>query len=192
MGDLNFDYVQNETRYTNPIYYIEFAYEMRQLIDQPTQVDDKTSSILDLILTSHAELHRKSEVLKYTMNDHFLIYTHNEFEGTKSPTVDQNTVRFRDMKNVDAEIVAHYLMACDILNGSQDEGEISWEQWKLAYTEICDKHPPAKSLRLKKRSNPWITHDIIKLMYQRDIVHAKAVQKNDPYYGRITGNWDIK
>ena len=35
-----------------------------------------------------------------------------------------------------------------------------------------------KSVRLKKRSNPWITHDIIKLMYERDHVHAKATQGN--------------
>ena len=37
-----------------------------------------------------------------------------------------------------------------------------------------------KSLKLKNRSNPWITHDILKLMYQRDNAHAKAIQKNDP------------
>ena len=152
---------------------------MHQLIDQSTQVDDKTSFILDF-LTSRPELHCKSEVLKYTLSDHFLIYTHIEFKGTKSPTADHNAVRFRDMKNFDADIFAHDLMSCGIRNGSQDEGEISWEQWKLAYTEICDKHAPRKSLRLKKRSNPWITHDIIKLMYQRDNVHANAIQKSDP------------
>ena len=33
LGDLNFDYVMNETLSTNPIYYIEIACEMRQLID---------------------------------------------------------------------------------------------------------------------------------------------------------------
>ena len=119
------------------------------------------------------------------MSGHFLIYTHIEFKDTKSPTVDHNTVRFRDMKNFDAEIFAHDLMSCDILNCSQDEDEISWEQWKLAYTEICDKHAPMKSLRLKKRSNPWITHDIIKLMYQRDKAHAKAKHTNLPLLWQI-------
>ena len=114
------------------------------------------------------------------MSDHFLFYTHIEFKDTKSLTDDHNTVRFRDMKNFDAEIVAHDLMSSDILNCSQDEDEISWEQWKLAYKEICDKHAPMKSLRLKNRSNPWITHDIIKLMYQRYNVHANVIQKNDP------------
>ena len=36
-----------------------------------------------------------------------------------------------------------------------------------------------KSLRLKKLSNPWMTHDIIKLMYEHDHVHAMATQSND-------------
>ena len=103
-GDLNFDYVLNETLSTNSIYYIDTAY------DQPTRFRDKTSSILDVILTSHPELHRESAVLNYTMSDHFLIYTHIEFEDTKSLTVDHDTVRFRDMKKFVTEIFAHDLI----------------------------------------------------------------------------------
>ena len=37
---------------------IETTYDMHQLIDQPTRVDDKTSSVLDVILMSHPALHR--------------------------------------------------------------------------------------------------------------------------------------
>ena len=107
------------------------------------------------------------------MSGHVQIYPKIGFKDTKSPTVDHNTVRFHDMKNFDAEIFAHDVMSCDILNGSQDEDEISRKQCKLAYTEICDEHAPMKSLRLKKRSYPWITHDIIKLMYQRENLYTK-------------------
>ena len=70
---------------------------------QPTRVDDKTSSVLDVILTSHPALHRKSAVLKYKLSDHYLIYTHMEFENTKPSVVDHNTVKFRDMTNFDME-----------------------------------------------------------------------------------------
>ena len=76
---------------TNPIQYIETAYDMHQLIDQPTRVDDKTSSALDVILTSHPTLHRKSAVLKYTLSDDYIIYTHIEFEDTKLSVADHNT-----------------------------------------------------------------------------------------------------
>ena len=40
LGDLNFNYILDETLSTNPIHYIETAYDMHQLIDQSTRVDD--------------------------------------------------------------------------------------------------------------------------------------------------------
>ena len=70
---------------------------MHQLIDQPTRVDDKTPSVLDVILTSHPALHRTSAVLKYTLGDQYLIYTHMEFEKNKPSVVGHNTVKCRDM-----------------------------------------------------------------------------------------------
>ena len=84
---------------TNPIHYIETAYDMHPLNDQPSRVDDKTSSVLDVILTSHPAPLRKSAVLKYTLSDHYLSYTHMEFENTKPSVADHNTVKFRDKKN---------------------------------------------------------------------------------------------
>ena len=38
------------------------------------------------------------------------------------------------------ESFSNDLISCDILNGSQDNDNISWDRWKLAYTDICDKH----------------------------------------------------
>ena len=61
------------------------------------------------------------------------------------------TLKFRGMKNFDMENFSNDLISCDILNGSQDHDDISWERWKLAYTDICDRHAPMKSLRLKKK-----------------------------------------
>ena len=36
-----------------------------------------------------------------------------------------------------------------------------------------------KVARLNKRSNPWVTPDVVKLMYERDHVHAKAIKTKD-------------
>ena len=179
LGDLNFNYILDESVSTNPIHYVETAYDMHQLIDQPTGVGDKTSSVLDVILSSHPALHRNSAVLKYTLSDRYLIYTHMEFENTKPSVVDHNTVKFRYMKKFDVESFSNAMISRDSHNGSQDTDDISWDRWKLVYTDVCDKHALMKSLRLKKRSNPRLTHDIIKLMYERDHIHAKATQSND-------------
>ena len=142
-------------------------------------MDDKTSSVSDVILTSHPALRRKSAVLKYTLSDDYVIYTHMEFENTKPSVVDHNTVKFRDMKNFDMESFSNDLISCDILNGPTDNDDVSWERWKLAHTDICDKHAQMKILRLNKRSSRWMTPDIIKLMDECDHVHAKATKNNE-------------
>ena len=80
--NLDVNYIRDRTLSTNPIHYIGTAYDMHQLSDEPTRVDDKTTSVLDVIPTSHPTLHRKSAVL---------IYTHMEFENTKPPVADHNT-----------------------------------------------------------------------------------------------------
>ena len=111
---------------------------------------EKTSSVLDVILTSHPVLPREGAVLTNTLSDYYLIFTHMEFGNTKPEGADHNTVKFRDMKNFDMESFSNDLISCDILNGSQDNDVISWERWQLAYTDICAKHAPMKSLRQKK------------------------------------------
>ena len=93
-GDLDFDCILDETLSTNPIHYIETAYDMGQLNDQPTWVDDKTSSVLDVILTSHLTLHRKSAVFECTLSDHYFIYTYMKLQNVKSSVVGQTSVRF--------------------------------------------------------------------------------------------------
>ena len=96
------------------------------------------------------------------------------------------------MKNFDMESFSNDLISCGILNGSLDDDDISGERWKLAYTDIFDKHTPMKSFRQKERSYPWMTHDIIKLMYEHDHVHVKTTQSNDLRLGQDYGNLQNK
>ena len=139
---------------------------MHQLIDQPKRADDKTFSVLDVMLTSHPTLHHKRAVLKYT----------------HIPSVaDHNTVKFRDMKIFDMESFSSDLISCDILNCSLDDADISGETWKLSYTDICDKHAPMKSLRQKERLCMSATMYTLRL-------HKAMIQD----YGKITVIYGIK
>ena len=176
VGDLNYDYKLDESLSNNPIHYIEMAYEMTQLILQPTRETSDTSTPLDIILVSHPELHKSSGVMKYNFSDHYLVYTEFEFNAINQNGSTHNVVKFRDMKRFNPENFLNDLNSCEVLNGSLYDEDISWEKWKLKFNEICNKNAPIKVARLKKRSNPWITPDVVKLMYKRDYVHAKAVR----------------
>ena len=176
MGDLNYDYKLDESLSNNPIHYIEMAYEMTQLIFQPTRETSDTSTTLDIILVSHPGLHKSSGVVKYNFSDHYLVYTEFEFNVINQKGSKHNFVKFRDMKRFNTENVLNDLNSCEVLNGSLYDEDISWEKWKLMFNEICNKNAPIKIARFKKRSNPWITPDVVKLLYKRDHVHAKAVR----------------
>ena len=60
------------------------------------------------------------------MNDHYLIYTHMEFENIKSSVADHNTVKFRDMKHFAMESFSSDLILCDIVTVSQQGDDKSW------------------------------------------------------------------
>ena len=47
---------------------------------------------------------------------------------------------------------------------------------------ISDAHAPTKTVRLKVRSNTWITRDIVKMMYDRDRIHELAVKRKDTVF----------
>ena len=49
----------------------------------------------------------------------------------------------------------------------------------IAFLSVSNKHAPTKTSRLKVKSNPWMTSDIVKFMYKRDRIHNLAVKKKD-------------
>jgi hypothetical protein len=51
--------------------------------------------------------------------------------------------------------------------------------WKDSFINISNKHAPLKQKRLKNRSNPWITPDIVKMIYKRNYYHKKAVSSKN-------------
>ena len=197
--DLNFNYILDETWSTIPIHHIETAYDMHQLIDQPTRMGDKTSSVLDVILTSHPTLHRKSAVLKYTLSDHYLIYNHREFENTKPSVVDHNTVKFHDMKNFRyGEFLqwTNFMWHSNWFPGQwwcimgKVEISIYWYMW---LTRPNGKFKTEK----KTRSNPWMTHDNMKLVWARPCMytprlHKAMIQNYDKITVKLYGiNWRV-
>ncbi len=55
----------------------------------------------------------------------------------------------------------------------------AWVTWFSAFTDISNKHAPIKEVRVKDRNNPWMSTDIIKMMYERDYIHQQACKSKD-------------
>ena len=75
LGDLNYDYVINESLHSNPIHYIDSLYEMSQLITEKTRLTSGTESTLDLLLTTNPSLHKHLPNYQYQRRYYKVIIT---------------------------------------------------------------------------------------------------------------------
>ena len=55
-----------------------------------------------------------------------------------------------------------------------------WLVWKNSFLRIVEKHAPSRKARVRRRGSPWITSELKKQMYERDILKIQAIKYNDP------------
>ena len=137
-----------------------------------------TSKCIDHIYTSIPDLHLISDVARISISDHYLIYTCLDVD---MPKVKHKILRFRNYKTFDENSFLADLSENNITDNIFVENEnadinIMWNKWKTAFLDICQKHAPLKTCRIKERYSPWITEDIIKLIYKRDYFKRKYDQ----------------
>jgi hypothetical protein len=179
-GDLNFNYVYDETLCRNPLYAIECSNGLKQLVTEYTRVTSTTKSIIDVILTSHHDLHNSTNIVKLSLSDHYLVYTILNISSCNTNDQVHNHIRYRCYKNFDENEFVHEISQSEILCNINDINDIetAWCTWKNEFLRICDVHAPIKITRMKNRYKPWVTNDIVQLMYRRDYLHRQMV--NDP------------
>ena len=98
-------------------------------------------------------------------------------------TNSHRTIKFRSYKNFNVDNFLNDIKSSSgyktIENGHFECVESAWSLWKKSFSNICNSHAPLQIMRVKNRHNPWITPDIIKLMYERDYVHKNACKYNN-------------
>ena len=179
LGDFNMNYVTDETLANNPAHHLEVFLNCSQLITVPTRVSGNCSTTIDLIYTSMSETHSTSGVVECTISDHYMTYTVLECDTPKrSPA---RLVSVRDFKHFNPVNYNNDLMDCGLLAKVNACSSVhdAWTAWSTAVTSVMNKHAPLKTHRLKARSNPWVTREIISLMYKRDYLHRKMKGSND-------------
>ena len=51
-----------------------------------------------------------------------------------------------------------------------------WVKWSDQFNSIVNRHVSTKQVRLKNRSNPWLTPKILELIYKRDYTHRTSIR----------------
>ena len=74
LGDMNCDYFKNPSEsHTQRLKFISSAYQLQQLILEPTRMTNRSATLIDLIFTNETRNIAKSGVIHNGMSDHSLI-----------------------------------------------------------------------------------------------------------------------
>ena len=175
VGDLNINYDLDEKKYNNQAHYIKMLLNCRQLILEPTRVTLNTSSIIHHIYTTMPNNHVQSGVLKYTVSDHYLVYTILSF---KKDTTPGKILHKKSYDKMDIGAFLNKLMLSQLYNivSLSDNVQDAWVKWSDQFNSIVNRHVSTKQIRVKNKPNPWLTPKIFELIYKRDYTHRKAIK----------------
>ena len=89
----------DDDAYDSNISVIEQLTGLTQLVEEPARVTLSSSSLIDVILTSHPDQHVRTGVIPLALSDHYMPYT--VIDGVRPHTTKAHVIRFRDYKRFD-------------------------------------------------------------------------------------------
>ena len=162
--------------HTQQFNFLSSLYQLDQLINKPTRVTKKSSTLTDLVLTTMKENISASGVIHVGMSDHSLVYAVRKYVILKhKPTVRE--VRDYKLFNSDGFLWDLAKMPWHDINQYSNPNEC-WRVWKSFFNDTLNMHAPIQHKRVNGNSVPWITPEIKCMMRNRDY-HKKYAIKHD-------------
>lgn len=143
-------------------------FSLKQLIAEPTRITASSSSLIDHILCNNEDKVSQSGVIKVGISDHFLTFCTRK--TTKENTGKQSIVRVRSMKHYSKEKFIEHLENADLsaLYLCRNVNK-AWEKFREIFHSSLDKVAPYKEIKVKQKTEPWMTSDILDYIRKRDI-----------------------
>ena len=59
--------------------------------------------------------------------------------------------------------------------------ELSAELFEKIFLDIIDKHVPFKKSRIRKKTSPWMTNEVLNMMRERDRLKVTAIKSGNDH-----------
>ena len=166
MGDFYIDFNKNmNKKWWNLIE----LFDLSQLVSEPTQVSETSSTTIDHIYTSHPENIIEHFVPLFSISDHYPICFTRKI-CNKMRKNDHITTRYRCFKRFSEESFITDL-SCDLESFLLDRSDIDYDisVWYGIILKHLDHHAPYKTSRVKTNKLPqWHNQDITLARRKRD------------------------
>ena len=182
LGDCNIDHLKVESpplKFFNTYFTEPFAFS--QIIEEPTRITKNSSTLIDLILTSHPENAKTFGVVDTPgISDHcmiFMAYT------LKKPKFKAKMVTKRDFRNFNEKLFMKDMERApwgNILAVDDEDIDNKVTIFENIHTEIINKHAPFRTFRVTRPATPWLNDSIKKIMDDRDKYKNKFNTDKNP------------
>ena len=173
MGDFNINYLGPREPNAKILKWIEHSTGLRQLIKSPTRYST-IDSCIDLIFTNCQNI-KCHTIHDLNINDLQMISLTRKHLAKPS---DSNSFLGRSYKNNNKELFCNILQNYN-WNTFHESADPS-DAWSILYnvilkTDIC----PQKLFHIKKMRDPWISDEIMEILYEKDRLLNKAKRTRD-------------
>ena len=151
LGDLNYNYVSNQSLMTSPLYQLETMYGMTQLVCEPTRVTVNTATLLDVIFSTNYHSHSVTGVYKIGLSDHYMVYK-IYLMTTVTQIRPEKVIRFRNYRNFSIESFRNDILSSEYvrdIDWTSDMLQTKWDEFKNAFLTLSDKHAPMQTRKIK-------------------------------------------
>ncbi len=176
LGDFNLDCLSDNT--SKKVDDFCTNNQLSQIIDEPTRVTESSSTLIDLICVSRPEEYTSTLVVPYNVSDHYLVKTIKMCN--KAKTVPK-MVTSRCYKSFNEASFIHDISCVDWNRVSDiEDPDDSWVLWRKMFLDVCNKHVPFKTRKVKGYLPPWITPEYKELSHKRDHQKRQAQLSGNP------------
>ena len=150
-------------------YFFSESLGLSQLVTQPTQVTNNTSTLIDHIYSTNEDNLSKVCVCQIGISDHFAVFCNRKINSTfKSNS--HKSITYRSFKHFAETNFLNdlVLLPWDDIEGLGNIDEVL-AAWYSLFIETVNKHAPNKQHRIKNDIQPdWLTPEILDSMKERD------------------------
>ena len=185
LGDLNCNMLNANDPLCQALTTFRLAFNLSQLVHQPTRVTETSKSLIDILLVSNKNLVIETKVIPVSISDYDLIYATLKLKKERSKPV---YVPVRSFKHYNTEaFLKDMLQVPWPVIDTFDNVEDSLDTFNLLFNEVLDNHAPTRNIKVRNRHCPFMTKEIRSLMKIRD--KWRKLEKREkpmtPYIGLV-------
>lgn len=144
-------------------------FNLKQIITNPTRVTNSSSTLIDHIIVSRDDKISLSGVIASGLSDHYMTFCTRKGKRKGTNKQESNTIKIRTTKNYDKSIFVDKLMSLDWSELYLCRNvNIAWEIFKKLFMSVLNEIAPMKEIKMKCKTEPWITLEILELIRERD------------------------